>query len=819
MKYNFINNHKNTTELLSDIKGLKDDNVLPFLLESNLSSVTKILDFLNQESKLLFVSGALGTGKPKLVDFALSALVKDVVVLRYNCFNSTVLDDILLSFYLSFKKFFSANFISEPQVKSENFVQKINSYFAHIERPFLIILDSYESILEEHRKDIADFILHLSRVQKTKIIVISRTLDTKNFIETDLTNVAVNPFEKEFLEKCLKSEKLKISQAVLDEFYKYSKGYYFLTLAALKLMKNDKAQPLDFLTEFLNSYLSFADFVAKKLLTLIPSNQRNLFWLLTLTRHPLNKRLLEKMNLYDEEKIAFLKDNLLVTEGESGFYVQDYLKEKAEELIAQNIENKIRRYIVDVYLQQLPLKPMERDIGISRQTMRKEIEYQNLFLPKKAKSLEPDALDINYLSYAKLIDASSPQSLSKETEEIQKQDSGIDLTQRKNVSLNLENLPFQSKASKPVIKPKSEIIGIKNEPEQVLQSLEELLDLARQAEIKYHYSKVIELLEKALLQKSDASYERYLGNIYTRLAFAYQKNADVENALKYYKLAQNTHEIEKNTQKAEIIKYATAKILHESYKIKEAADIFKDLIQDFNVSSETKIKAYLELANIEDGASNSSLSFEYYQNAIELSKNISDIEILGELYFKYALALDDKNDYASAIEYYKKGIKLSDDYVKNKFLSASYSNIAILYQENGDISNAELNYEKAYNIDKLSQNIEGMYYSSSKLASMFNRKNPQKALFYLRASLDCANLLKDSFYIVSADLNLGDYYYDTKSNELALKFYFKALQIAKKDLSKENIEKIEQRIADIKIRLGAQNFDRVLQIIKEGEDE
>ena len=64
-------------------------------------------------------------------------------------------------------------------------------------------------------------------------------------------------------------------------------------------------------------------------------------------------------------------------------YLQDYYKVIAENSIADNIAVKIHKSCVDLYNTQLPLKPLERDLLISRQTMRKEIEYHTLFLPKK----------------------------------------------------------------------------------------------------------------------------------------------------------------------------------------------------------------------------------------------------------------------------------------------------------------------------------------------------------------------------------------------------------------------------------------------------
>ncbi len=90
----------------------------------------------------------------------------------------------------------------------------------------------------------------------------------------------------------------------------------------------------------------------------------------------------------------------MVFEDRGRVYVQDYLKNEVDRFAPATLLLKIRQYIIDLYQTQLPLKPLERDICISRQTMRKEIEFQTFFLPKKPKLNENKPVDINYLSYS-----------------------------------------------------------------------------------------------------------------------------------------------------------------------------------------------------------------------------------------------------------------------------------------------------------------------------------------------------------------------------------------------------------------------------------
>ena len=102
-----------------------------------------------------------------------------------------------------------------------------------------------------------------------------------------------------------------------------------------------------------------------------------------------------------------------------------------------------------------------------------------------------------------------------------------------------------------------------------------------------------------------------------------------------------------------------------------------------------------------------------------------------------------------------------------------------------------------------------MYFSATKLAQMAQKAYPDKAIEYLNQAKDCAIKLNDTFYIASATLATGDFYYAQKQNEKALVEYLNAYEIAKNDFSKDNLNKIQMRIDDIKFRIGLEAFNRI----------
>ena len=807
MQYRFLNIFFDQKDLLSQTKV----SINPFLLENNSAQIEKIYNFYKSNVNLLYVNGFLGTGKADIINYSTSFLSEDVIILKYNCFNSTVLDDILLSFFRDFKNLSAQNIISEPKIKTENFAQKVNSYFSQIEKPFLIVLDSFEAILEENRQEIIDFIFHLNAMSKVKIIIIGRTFDSKLFGEISVERVTTLAFEKTLFEKYLKAEKIRAQNAIVEEFYKHTRGYYLFTALSIALMKNQNLSLVDFLLNLKDSFLPFNKFLGKQALNLVPAIEKNLFWFLSVIRHPVSIELLKKIDFYNEENLNLLMSNLVVLQDGNNIYVQDYLKDNIEEVASASILQKIRRYIIDLYQTQLPLKPLDRDIPISRQTMRKEIEYHRLFLPKKNINLDVSPVDINYLSYSKVFNLAEKSKTDEEkNQEAKDVTVGIDLTKRKNISINLENLPLHSNEQKH---------SVINQPQEKEMSFKELIDLIKKSEQNYAYSNIIELCQKAFLMKNDSLYNQSLPFLYSKMAHAYNKIAQGDKAIEYFQLLSDFYESKKEFAKVSNVKFNIANIFYETYKMDKAKDLFLEIAQNPQSSKLAIVKSYLKLARIEEDSTTLQNSIEYYKSAFQYIDLISDDDVLTELYFRYALVMDDKNDTKTAIEYYNKCISVNDNPSFNNFLSPAYSNLATLYLEKNETEKAIQNYAKAYEIDKQNDNLEGVYDSASKLASILQYKQPTQALEFFNIAIDYAEKMKDAFYIISSSLALGDYYCDSKKDEFGLKYYIKAMDLAKNNLSQDNIYKIDVRINDIKFRLGDEKFNNLVEIIYEQESD
>lgn len=870
MQYKFLNFFLDKKDLLT----LNNEMIDPILIENNEQQLNDVYEFYKNERPILYVNGFLGTGKVQLINYSTNFLSEDTIILKHNCFETTILDDIFLTFFEEFKKLEAQKVINTPKVKSENFNQKIHSYFSTIEKPILIILDSFEALTDENKKDVIDFILHLTTFQKVKTILIGRTFKASLFPENyPLDRITTNALDKTLFEKFLKNNKIKYNKKVLDDLYKYTRGYHFFITLSIKIMQSKELQPETFLENFKKSFMNYYEFLEKESIDLVPAIAVRFFWLLCLFRHGMSIQLLKQLNLYDEESINILLENKILMKDDNQIYVQDYFKEQVDVSIPQNVAVKIHQNIVDIYEKQLPLKPLERTILLSRQTMRKEIEYHTMFLPKKVDPTKIAKNEIGYVSYSKekTLDMKehSINNMSAKTQQTQSQNQEQQPTKNKeskwvesnknsfsapqNVNINVElnklgfdekDLPFKltqqeiemltasveslQDAQQKALGNSNVTINVQNSqpseqaseqetaPEKV--TLEDILQYAKEQETQYQYPKMIELYHIALTYTDSDDYYTHLPVIYTKLGLAYQKMSDWENSLKYYELAREFYEQTLEKAKENYIKLNIANIYYETYKQDKARTYLMDIINSDNMPEVLITKAYIALANLEDSVSNINSAYEYYKKAISISNPAMDTETLSELYFKYALVADDKGDIQNALEYYKKCIELSSDETLNKYLSPAYSNIATLHLEKGEREIASKYFIKAYELDEKNNNYDGMYFSATKLAQMEQKVSREKTIEYLNKAKDCAKKLNDTFYMASATLASGDYFYSQKENENALLEYLSAFDIAKNDFSRDNLSKIQMRIDDIKFRIGTATFTKIETEFRNGKN-
>lgn len=767
----------------------------PVLAENNLNQFCQMSDFFKSDKFLLLVNGFLGTGKSSVTDYFLKFLKTEVITLKYNCYETTILEDLLLSFFERFKELAAENIIQEPKMRSENFVQKINSYFMSITSPVVIVLDSFEEVLKNNKPEILEFLKHLSQTGRVKVVIISRKFDYEDFENVfDYTKISIGALEKHLFEKYLKSSDIKLIGPVSDELYKHTRGYFLYTALAVKIIKIRGLSLYEFIGGFSKSFLSFNDFILREALALVEPVSGHLFRFLTVIRHPVSINLLKAFNLFDEFKIKVFIETMILSKDENMIYLKDYYKSIAENSIPDNVAVKLHRSCVELYNTQLPLKPMERDLLISRATMRSEIEYHSMFLPKKP-----------VIKPKHVLEQAEPSNIEEPVEILKKKDiSSI----RFIFESEEEEFSIMNKIADSI----NEFITFTDEQLKEIEkennmSILELVNRARQEENNFNFKRVVMIYQRCLMMKNDSDFQTFQPIVYTKLAGAYAKLSDWFNSLKYYEEAAKIYSSAGDILKLSEIKFEIANIYYMMFKRENAKEVLTEIISLKNLHPDSYVKSYILLADLSDDDVDK--AYEFLKSALEHAEDSENESLLAELYYKFAIASDEKGETKQAVMFYKNCVEIDKE--KNPFVSGAYSNLAAIYEEADAKDSAIRFYELSLAIDEENNNLNGIYLSSIKLASLNRRKNPETAFKFYNRAYETACKLNEVFYKVSSTLAFGDFYLYSKNPEQALRKYFLAKSIAEGNLSENNLKKIERRIEDLKLQLGEEKFNEIVE--------
>lgn len=772
-----------------NIKNLTSDSPYnPYLIGNNEKQIEQICDFLQNDRKLLLLNGFAGSGKGEILSYVNSHLNENVVLIRYMCLETTILDDMLLSFFETFRNYAIKGTITLPKARVDNFTQKINSYFNAVNNPIVVVLHSFQAILKENRKEILNFIEHLEKFENIKIILSSRKFDYEDFNNIDYDRVTVLAYTKEYFEKYLKDNNIKNIGPLSNELYNQTRGYYTYINLSVRIMQLRQYSLVKFLEVFSKSGMGFSEFVRKEALMLIDPVSLHLFRLLALMRIPIHVNLIKSLHLFNQERIYFFVQNyLLGVDGES-LYLKDFYREIIEQQIQQSVMVKLHKACVDLYETQLPLKPMERDLRLSRQTMRNEIDYHCLFLPKKplTQSFQPNlAQFVQPLAPKQETVEQTPTHapVREETKEekiekinfIFEDESILD-----NIASSINNF-IQEKVSNKELALSS-----------TKMSLTDIINQAKQEEAKYNYKHAVLLYQSALTKTDDDNFDTFLPTIYQRLVTSYRQLSDWHNALEYLTKLQDYYFNISEEEKAWEVRLDMANIYFTTYKQDNAKYILNELDKKQNLPNDLRIKVYLTLAKISD---NLNEEFSYYQKSVKLITLDTDKSILAQLYYRIGGIFDEKDEIEKAVFYYKKCIEINKN---NNYLSRALANLAELCDETGKTDLAVKYYEKSIEIDKEIKNYNGLYSSARHLSEIYAPKDSEKSLEYLNQAYNFAKQLNEPFYIADVVSEIGNYYLLRKDFENAYKYFVQAKNTAKTSMTKDNAEKFGSKAEYIK---------------------
>ena len=133
-----------------------------------------------------------------------------------------------------------------------------------------------------------------------------------------------------------------------------------------------------------------------------------------------------------------------------------------------------------------------------------------------------------------------------------------------------------------------------------------------------------------------------------------------------------------------------------------------------------------------------------------------------------------------------------------------------LYDEAGQTKSAVKYYKESMKIDTLMKNYNGLFNSAMHMAEINSSIDTNVSLEFLNKALEYAKVLNEPFYIVRANIEIGDFYMLRKDLEQAYKYFISAYDVAKHSFSKDNLDKVSARIENLKLRVNEEDF-KILQ--------
>lgn len=845
MSYNFI---KDTFESffsgshvdISDLEKFVAFKENSFILKHNIEALNQFLKFLKGSDNIFILNGFMGSGKTYVADCFLDFLSEDVLVFRNSYQEAINPDDVLLSLFKDFSIYHNDKKIILPKVESGIFSDKINAFIKSCNAPMFFVFDSFEINMrsQDTQKDILGFINFLSHFEKIKIVICSRSFRSSDLISEDgVISHSLVSLSREEMSDFLIENSITGSNYEIEELYKATRGHYLLLELSVLIMNLLDISLTIFSTEYKKSTKNFLEFLISRILSVTSDKFIKLLILLSIIRHGLNIDFLINQNIASQDDIEFLLLKKVIAEKFGQYYLKDYVKNEYIKTINTETKIKVHEYLINLYNSELPLKPFERELFLSRQTMRQEILYHekkiqflNDELTKTGKSRLAEMQDFNYVSYSKTSGYEKRMDNPKQKRYIkniqsktQDKRKRFELSKEDSLLLNTTtNNDVVSKEFKDIVDVHhNEEILVKQEKSDsnkvlysVPQSLADYLEIAQNYENAFNFSGAILYYKKALSYTDDELFTVKEPVIYTKLAICYKKVQDSEEAVRMYEKVYQLY-LKESVDKANSILLCIAQIYNELYKFDKSKEIYNRILYSpYGVSSEMVVRVYLDLSELEDNNLDIESALNYAQKALAEAEKLSNVRLLTECYFRYALLLDDDGKFDMAQKYYLRCIQTSKDPQENYFIASAYSNLAGISLDNNSISAAKMYYELSIEADKKLNNYEGLYYSYSKLATLYKDDSPDKRYELLVKALAAAKRFDDITYAIAVYIEIGDYYFDIEDYKRSLKSFILAKTLAPQHGAEDIHAKINKGINKIKSLSGEVEFMRLMNEIK-----
>ena len=766
--------------------------------------IDKINLFYNSPDELLLLCGFSGCAKSEILNKTLENPGDDTLVFRHLCFEFTTIDDFLLNFYDSFRKFSLEKKVSLKKTMGESFKNKVSFYFKNIDKKCIIALDNFE--LVENNTEILNFLSHIASFENVKLVLVSRDKNIDFFINAGLAAqiIEIHPDSKEVFNQKIQSEGIEIDKKTLDEFYELSEGHQLYLRMVLRYSQITGLKISELLNEFKKRNETFGDFVTLKLVSLVPVVYFDFLKNLSALNHQVSPDFIQNYNLGDTRQIEYLERNYLISKVDNEIILRNYFKKHFLNTLSLQEKYRIYTKLCEIYEQELAKSPRDRLLRLSRESIRKQIETVKKNIPTLGRQTKITQDNFSYISLSQ--EGSNPWFNKKEMDRKQRYLDKKRELQNKKLSVKKE---FMSEEDANLLREyrrkkyeREQIERIENREFDFLEEFKK----ADELEQNYQYAQANEILSKL---KSKTDDEKTKIEILEHLAHNSEKLNNFENALDYYTQACSLHLLTGDYEKYFRTLLEVAALYKNLYRFASAKEEYLKIINSDKIfDNYVKTTAYLGLGDIFESENSIAQALKYYRLAGDFADE-NDTASLCEIYYKTAILYDDMQDFDNAEEFYLKNINLTNDSAKNRWYSQSCINLGLIYSYQNNIDDAKKYITLALEKDRADGNPSGIYFASRELSKIYENENFDIAREYIQEALNCAKELHDEFKEAFAYLELGDLNYNYNQDEIALECFFEAKKVLGANILKENEQIINQRINDMKVKMLPAVFKRI----------
>lgn len=782
----------------------------------NFENISEALTSFNSQP-FTILRGPCGIGKNSFKTILQNCIETSKNIFEYNCSEITELDDIFFSFYKFMLKYPQQKEIfknPKSNFKPRSIDEQILYYLKRTNGTTILFFDNFDKLLDENgnfkTENTKSFFEFLSTIKDLKV-VISTQINVKSVLSLPaelLSEIRLSSVDEDKIKDFFAIFKVDIQASWVKEIYQKTNGHIF-KLKLLAIAQKNLDLPISaLLKEHSSSNLSLEEYLSKKLIGQLSADSKKTLVYLALFRHPINSNILKSIDNFGDVSSTLdkLKGLQLIEEKNNEFELRYYLKELLLKNLSEREKIKLHEKIANFYSDQIPLKPNERVIELSRTSLYSEKFYHYNIFSKLSKNLElqssrvassqnrentsTNSEKIKYIASTKYIP-----ELEVKSNENQKTESNIEQT-KPSANIEIEDNITLSEEEKALLR---NDIEIEADTEETATNFGEISQ-----ETGFVYNQEFEENTQEIQKEDD---ELTKGKNLLQKGQEYYKEGRPTESMGYLKNAMAILQ-DKDFEKFCIAKLTLAKAQLENFRNYEAIQQLNELLS-YDLIPEIRTDALIELASLDEYNNQKSEAIKKLNEALKISEKNRIKTHSAKVYFKLALIYDDINDTEKALYNYLLAATDATDINDRSITASAFSNIAAIYQEKNDLQKAVEYHKKSLAEDELANNFEGQAKTLASLGEIFLSKNKTNlAIKIFIRETQVAKKTNDKYLIASSYLELGDTFLAIQDYKNALKAYFLSKKNIDSTISTDSKNKIERRFEMIVDEIGenAYNF-------------